>query len=173
MKYFSHCAGAQTAVRRQSVHYNQRHDSNAGPLFHSRYFKSRETDADDDSADVSADNIAARAQALSDRLSSRLGTETPPTSSETGPDGELPSSSYSPSKQGDDLPAKEGGGGKKKRWHVPKRLLVRALALVNIRKTPGVQELDAMMHGGSQARWGNEMGYVMLPLPVNQVGLEA
>lgn len=130
-----------------------------------RYFKARETS--DDPADVTAD-IAARAQALSDRLASRLPPENPPTNS-GGADGELPSSSYSPSKQGDETPAEEGGGEMRKRWHVPKRLRVRALALVNIRKSPGVQELDAMMRGGTQARWGNEMGYVMLPLLVDQV----
>ncbi|GAQ88467.1 Wax Ester Synthase [Klebsormidium nitens] len=133
-----------------------------------RYFKARETN--DDPADVTADvdGLAARAQALSDRLASRLPSEALPTDSGE-PDGELPSSSYSPSKQGDEKPAEEGGGETRKRWYVPKRLRVRALALVNIRKSPGVQELDAMMRGGSQARWGNEMGYVMLPLPVDQV----
>ncbi|KAI5060072.1 hypothetical protein GOP47_0024492 [Adiantum capillus-veneris] len=45
-------------------------------------------------------------------------------------------------------------------------LRVRACALVNTRKSPGLQELKSMMAGGSQARWGNNMGYIILPVPL-------
>ncbi|CAM6025957.1 unnamed protein product [Sphagnum balticum] len=37
-------------------------------------------------------------------------------------------------------------------------------ALVNTRASPGLQELEAMMAGGSQVRWGNHMGYLVLPI---------
>ncbi|MCO5553434.1 hypothetical protein L7F22_006955 [Adiantum nelumboides] len=46
------------------------------------------------------------------------------------------------------------------------RLRVRACALVNTRKSPGLQELKSMLSGGAQARWGNNMGYVILPVPL-------
>ncbi|KAI5069178.1 hypothetical protein GOP47_0015479 [Adiantum capillus-veneris] len=48
-------------------------------------------------------------------------------------------------------------------------LRVRACILVNTRPSPGLQELEKMMKGGSQARWGNEMGYVILPVPLAAV----
>lgn len=46
-------------------------------------------------------------------------------------------------------------------------LRVRACALVNTRPSPGLQELENMMRGVSQARWGNDMGYVLLPVPLS------
>ncbi|MCO5568758.1 hypothetical protein L7F22_022458 [Adiantum nelumboides] len=49
-------------------------------------------------------------------------------------------------------------------------LRVRACILVNTRPSPGLQELEKMMKGGSQARWGNEMGYVILPVPIAAFG---
>lgn len=45
-------------------------------------------------------------------------------------------------------------------------LRVRACVLFNTRPAPGLHELDVMMHGGSQSRWGNQVGYVLLPVPV-------
>lgn len=45
-------------------------------------------------------------------------------------------------------------------------LRVRACALVNTRPSPGLHEIQDMMRGGSQARWGNDMGYVFLPVPI-------
>eukprot|EP00250_Pteridium_aquilinum_P009153 c18476_g1_i1 orf=277-1923(-) len=47
------------------------------------------------------------------------------------------------------------------------RLRVRACTLVNTRPSSGLHELESMMQGGSQARWGNDMGYVILPVPVS------
>ncbi|GJP47324.1 hypothetical protein CLOM_g6534 [Closterium sp. NIES-68] len=50
---------------------------------------------------------------------------------------------------------------------LPRRLRVSALALVNLRPAPGLQELKELMAGQrSQARWGNHLGNVLLPLPV-------
>eukprot|EP00850_Spirogloea_muscicola_P004722 SM000020S06072 [mRNA] locus=s20:940673:943199:+ [translate_table: standard] len=49
---------------------------------------------------------------------------------------------------------------------VPRKPLVRGLALANLRPAPGLQELQAMLVGKSQAAWGNRLGYVMLALPL-------
>ncbi|MCO5587512.1 hypothetical protein L7F22_041461 [Adiantum nelumboides] len=57
---------------------------------------------------------------------------------------------------------RQSGSTKKQMAH----LRVRACALVNTRKSPGLQELKSMLSGGSQARWGNNMGYVILPVPL-------
>lgn len=46
-------------------------------------------------------------------------------------------------------------------------LRVRACILVNTRPSPGLQEVEKMLRGGSQARWGNHMGYVILPVPLS------
>lgn len=53
--------------------------------------------------------------------------------------------------------------GKKALGH----LRIRASALINTRPSPGLQELKNMMCEGSQARWGNEMGYIILPVPIS------
>lgn len=49
-------------------------------------------------------------------------------------------------------------------------LRVRASALINTRPSPGLHEMQDMMHGGSQARWGNQMGYILLPVPISEHG---
>ncbi|KAG0583745.1 hypothetical protein KC19_3G159800 [Ceratodon purpureus] len=46
-------------------------------------------------------------------------------------------------------------------------LRIRACALVNTRGSPGLQELASMLKGGSQMRWGNNVGYVLFPIPLN------
>lgn len=45
-------------------------------------------------------------------------------------------------------------------------LRVRACALMNTRQSPGLQELASMMDGGSQHRWGNHMGYLIMRIPL-------
>ncbi|KAJ7568319.1 hypothetical protein O6H91_01G027800 [Diphasiastrum complanatum] len=45
-------------------------------------------------------------------------------------------------------------------------LRIRATVLVNTRPKAGLQELASMMKGGSQARWGNNVGYVIIPMCV-------
>ncbi|KAH7388458.1 hypothetical protein KP509_16G076900 [Ceratopteris richardii] len=45
-------------------------------------------------------------------------------------------------------------------------LRVRACIMVNLRKSPGLQELERMMNGGPEVRWGNQMSYSILPVPV-------
>eukprot|EP01018_Ginkgo_biloba_P037486 Gb_41481 [translate_table: standard] len=44
------------------------------------------------------------------------------------------------------------------------KLRFTGLAMVNTRASSGLQELANMMEGISKARWGNDMGYVLLPL---------
>lgn len=52
--------------------------------------------------------------------------------------------------------------------HLSNNLRVRALALVNTRASPGLQDLAEMMKGSrSQARWGNHLGYLLIPVPMN------
>ncbi|XP_024378327.1 wax ester synthase/diacylglycerol acyltransferase 11 [Physcomitrium patens] len=74
----------------------------------------------------------------------------------------------------DSSPIKQAGGKegqaeavdmKKVASHVEK-LRIRACALMNTRATPGLQELASMMDGGSQHRWGNHMGYLLIDIPL-------
>eukprot|EP01018_Ginkgo_biloba_P037510 Gb_24731 [translate_table: standard] len=44
------------------------------------------------------------------------------------------------------------------------KLRFTGLAMVNTRGSPGLQKLSDMMKGISEARWGNQMGYVQLPV---------
>eukprot|EP01018_Ginkgo_biloba_P037487 Gb_41484 [translate_table: standard] len=46
------------------------------------------------------------------------------------------------------------------------KLRFTGLAMVNTRGSSGLQEMANMMKGISESRWGNEMGYVLLPLPL-------
>ncbi|EFJ06090.1 hypothetical protein SELMODRAFT_269987 [Selaginella moellendorffii] len=47
---------------------------------------------------------------------------------------------------------------------------MHATALVNIRKSPGLQasEIADMMEGSSKARWGNQIGYLVIPIPLKE-----
>ncbi|XP_077224470.1 wax ester synthase/diacylglycerol acyltransferase 11-like [Tasmannia lanceolata] len=45
-----------------------------------------------------------------------------------------------------------------------KRLRITGLALVNTRHSPGLQDLQSLMRKKSKSRWGNQMGYILLPL---------
>lgn len=60
----------------------------------------------------------------------------------------------------------EGNGGEKKS-DLPPNIRIRTTLLVNIRKAPGIHNLAEMMKGkGSGARWGNCLGYVVMPFPI-------
>eukprot|EP00252_Welwitschia_mirabilis_P016605 TRINITY_DN3666_c0_g1_i6.p1 TRINITY_DN3666_c0_g1~~TRINITY_DN3666_c0_g1_i6.p1 ORF type:complete len:423 (+),score=21.79 TRINITY_DN3666_c0_g1_i6:456-1724(+) len=52
------------------------------------------------------------------------------------------------------------------RANLPKKLRVRSTTLVNIRPTPGLQDVSKMMEFGleSKERWGNSLGYIILPM---------
>lgn len=47
---------------------------------------------------------------------------------------------------------------------LPSNLRVRAAVLVNTRPAPGLHDLADMMKSGKEARWGNNLGYLILPL---------
>ncbi|KAM7467700.1 hypothetical protein LguiB_015262 [Lonicera macranthoides] len=54
----------------------------------------------------------------------------------------------------------------KSRNNLPQRIRVRALLLVNIRPTTGIEALAEMMEKESKIRWGNKFGYVIIPLNI-------
>ncbi|KAG9451143.1 hypothetical protein H6P81_011108 [Aristolochia fimbriata] len=45
---------------------------------------------------------------------------------------------------------------------------ISGLALVNTRLRPGLQDPSLMLEPGSKTRWGNQMGYVVLPLDLQR-----
>uniref|UniRef100_A0A1D1Y3S4 O-acyltransferase WSD1 n=1 Tax=Anthurium amnicola TaxID=1678845 RepID=A0A1D1Y3S4_9ARAE len=45
-----------------------------------------------------------------------------------------------------------------------KDLRVTGLAMVNTRQSPGLQEISSMMAKGSKSRWGNQFGFILLPI---------
>ncbi|CAK9193288.1 unnamed protein product [Sphagnum troendelagicum] len=48
------------------------------------------------------------------------------------------------------------------------KLRVRAIAMENVRKSGGLQELPAMMEKGSKVRWGNCIGFWIFPFSLKQ-----
>ncbi|KAF3432826.1 hypothetical protein FNV43_RR23928 [Rhamnella rubrinervis] len=62
------------------------------------------------------------------------------------------------------------GGPNQKRNNLPKSIRLRAAILVNLRPIVGIQDLAEMMAKGSKTRWGNWIGYLLLPL--NNIALE-
>ncbi|KAB1205029.1 O-acyltransferase WSD1 [Morella rubra] len=58
--------------------------------------------------------------------------------------------------------------GQPKQWkcHAPKSSRLRACILVNLRQAAGIQELADMMAKGSKTRWGNLIGYMLLPFNI-------
>lgn len=57
----------------------------------------------------------------------------------------------------------------KKRNNLPQDIHLRATILFNIRPSAGIEDLADMMEKESKVRWGNWMGYVLLPI---SIGLE-
>ncbi|AES58773.1 putative transferase [Medicago truncatula] len=49
---------------------------------------------------------------------------------------------------------------------IPKNIRLRASILVNIRASPGIQDLADMMAEKGKARWGNKMGYIIFPFNI-------
>eukprot|EP00249_Psilotum_nudum_P013882 c24565_g1_i1 orf=53-1726(+) len=64
--------------------------------------------------------------------------------------------------------SKIGKGPKTRHLKSTTHLRVRASALVNSRPSPGLQDFSAMMDNGSQARWGNQISYLILPLAIGE-----
>lgn len=67
-----------------------------------------------------------------------------------------------------DLKADVGANsnGVKQRSSVLKKIRLRASILVNIRPVGGIQELADMMAEKSKVKWGNCMGYIILPFSI-------
>ncbi|KAL5571420.1 hypothetical protein UlMin_021017 [Ulmus minor] len=50
--------------------------------------------------------------------------------------------------------------------NLPKKIRLRSNLIVNIRPSPGIQALADMMEKDTEAKWGNWMGYVLLPFTI-------
>ncbi|XP_059457512.1 wax ester synthase/diacylglycerol acyltransferase 11-like isoform X2 [Corylus avellana] len=59
-----------------------------------------------------------------------------------------------------DVEAKQG------KSNIPKNIRLRTAILVNLRPTAGIQDLADMMAKGSKCRWGNLIGYILLPFTI-------
>ncbi|XP_076898686.1 wax ester synthase/diacylglycerol acyltransferase 11-like [Bidens hawaiensis] len=61
---------------------------------------------------------------------------------------------------------KDLGASEKKNNLPNKKIRLRSNLLVNIRPSPGIQALADMMEKNTEAKWGNWIGYVILPLTI-------
>ncbi|KAM7275903.1 hypothetical protein ACFE04_017769 [Oxalis oulophora] len=53
-----------------------------------------------------------------------------------------------------------------KQNNLPKKLRLRSTLLINIRPSAGIQALADMMEKNAEAKWGNWIGYVLLPFDI-------
>ncbi|KAF4384565.1 wax ester synthase/diacylglycerol acyltransferase 5 [Cannabis sativa] len=51
--------------------------------------------------------------------------------------------------------------------NLPNNIRLRSVLLVNIRPSPGIQDLADMMEKNGEAEWGNKLGYVLIPLTID------
>ncbi|XP_015878467.3 wax ester synthase/diacylglycerol acyltransferase 6-like isoform X2 [Ziziphus jujuba] len=58
------------------------------------------------------------------------------------------------------------GGSNHKRNNLPKSIRLRAAILINLRPTVGIQDLAEMMAKDSKTRWGNWIGYILVPFTI-------
>ncbi|KAG7973715.1 hypothetical protein I3843_06G010400 [Carya illinoinensis] len=61
---------------------------------------------------------------------------------------------------------KKDGPVKQSNSNIPKGIRLRAVILVNLRKSAGIQDMADMMAKGSKIRWGNLIGYMFLPFTI-------
>ncbi|XP_019188382.1 PREDICTED: O-acyltransferase WSD1-like isoform X2 [Ipomoea nil] len=61
---------------------------------------------------------------------------------------------------------KEDDGEMEKTKHLPDNIRLRSTLLINLRPSAGIQELGEMMEKESEAKWGNCIGYVILPFRI-------
>ncbi|XP_057980238.1 wax ester synthase/diacylglycerol acyltransferase 11-like [Malania oleifera] len=61
---------------------------------------------------------------------------------------------------------KRARGSAEKKNHLPRNIRLRATLLVNTRPSTGIHALAEMMEKGTEAKWGNQIGYILLPFPV-------
>ncbi|PSS24223.1 O-acyltransferase [Actinidia chinensis var. chinensis] len=57
-------------------------------------------------------------------------------------------------------------GATEKKSNLPKKIRLRSTLLINIRPSAGIQALADMMEKGTEAKWGNWIGYVLLPFTI-------
>ncbi|KAK1577795.1 hypothetical protein Q3G72_024872 [Acer saccharum] len=57
-------------------------------------------------------------------------------------------------------------GASERNNNLPQNIRLRATFLMNIRPSPGIQELADMMKKNSLARWGNHIGYLLFPFTI-------
>ncbi|KAK3404010.1 hypothetical protein EUGRSUZ_K00371 [Eucalyptus grandis] len=55
---------------------------------------------------------------------------------------------------------------KKKKSNIPKNMRLRATVLINLRPTAGIQALSDMMIKNSKCKWGNWIGYILIPFSI-------
>ncbi|XP_010426427.1 PREDICTED: O-acyltransferase WSD1-like [Camelina sativa] len=75
-------------------------------------------------------------------------------------------SKYLNRRYGEKTKAGEQEESKKNSSNMPKKIRLRAVLLVNIRPTTGIQDLADMMAKGSKCRWGNWIGYIFFPFSI-------
>ncbi|KAF4384566.1 hypothetical protein F8388_003873 [Cannabis sativa] len=51
--------------------------------------------------------------------------------------------------------------------NLPNNIRLRSVLVVNIRPSPGIQDLADMMEKNGEAEWGNKLGYVLIPLTID------
>ncbi|KAK1556035.1 hypothetical protein Q3G72_034892 [Acer saccharum] len=57
-------------------------------------------------------------------------------------------------------------GASERNNNLPQNIRLRATFFMNIRPSPGIQELADMMKKNSSARWGNRIGYLLFPFTI-------
>lgn len=60
----------------------------------------------------------------------------------------------------------EKNKGKNKKNYLPKRIRLNSTILVNLRPAVGIQDLANMMAKNSKVKWGNILGYLLLPFEI-------
>uniref|UniRef100_A0A2N9HCU4 Uncharacterized protein n=2 Tax=Fagus sylvatica TaxID=28930 RepID=A0A2N9HCU4_FAGSY len=58
------------------------------------------------------------------------------------------------------------GGARQNNNNIPESIRLRAIVFANIRPTAGIQAMAEMMKKGSKDKWGNEIGFVIVPLTI-------
>ncbi|KAF4384570.1 hypothetical protein F8388_003877 [Cannabis sativa] len=58
-------------------------------------------------------------------------------------------------------------GSTEKQNNLPKNIRLRSVVLINLRPAAGIQDLANMMEKNTEAKWGNWIGYVLLPFDIS------
>ncbi|KAL4598914.1 hypothetical protein ACB092_11G091500 [Castanea dentata] len=62
--------------------------------------------------------------------------------------------------------SKKDDEASKTKNNLPKKIRLRSTLLINLRPTAGIQALSDMMEKDTEAKWGNWIGYVLLPFTI-------